>query len=489
MLTVKKILSFPLFILLAVLILVSCGERSPMDDHDFIELHDGSYEGVIQALPAIDVYQQGTHMLVLEDDDAILIQSRTIDLNKYLDEEVRIEGEVSRGIGNAKDVLTVITVEYLDENRSMEFSPYENKLFGFRFEHPDTWILTEENGGVKMTVGEKKIVEIKVSTDETDLDDFLSGQEEGDGVEVTIGAQRSMRYLSEGNMRFYVPNPPKKKIYQIKYLPVINKVDDEEGAGEELDLFYDFLESFELIYFTQFSGEKCGGLQKLECPEDYRCELEGAGKYAEGVCVAMEAEVSLTSCPFIATPSNCFDYRISEYSKNGCPARYECIEEGDQASQPTFRDLNVVDAGRRPEEYEDGSEDEKISQDEEIDDSKTEEDDKTTEDDSLDEELDFEVPDISAVDREYVNTRKNFSLLYPKNWYFASFGPVDGSLWKVGFADKALEEPEEAIIILSLQEKDGGEVSKKIDDTYYVLEGPSSLKEIMSAIADSIEAF
>ena len=485
MLTIKKILSFPLFMLLAVLLLVSCGKKSPMDDHDFIELHDGSYEGIIQPLPAIDVYQQGTHMLALEDDDAILIQSRTIDLNKYLEEEVRVEGEVSRGIGNAKDVLTVITVEYLDENRSMEFSPYENKLVGFRFEHPDTWTLTEENDGVTLSLGEDKVTEIQVNTDETDLDTFLKDKEEGDGIEVTIGAQRSMRYLSEGNMRFYVPNPPKKKIYQIRYIPTINKVDDEKGAEKELDLFYDFLESFELIYFTQLSGDKCGGLQKLECPEEYRCELEGAGKYAEGTCVAMGAEVASTSCPFIATPSTCFDYRISEYSKNGCPARYECVEEGSQAGQPTFRDLNVVDAGRMPEEYED----EDATQDKESDDNEIIEDEEEAEDDSTDEELDFEVPDISAVDREYVNTRKNFSLLYPKNWYFASFGPVDGSLWKVGFADKALEEPEEAIITLSLQEKDGGKVSKKIEDTYYVLEGPSSLKEVMSAIADSIEAF
>jgi len=482
MLTVKKILTFPLVILLVIVLLVSCKDKFFSNGGvDPLEvLQDGSYEGIIEALPAIDVYQQGTHLLFDVDGKSIIIQSQSIDLNKYLDEDVKVEGEVAKSIGDAHDVLTIINIEYLDESRTQELSSYENKLYGFRLDHPSIW-LSKEDAGLSLNFEEENIVSIKVFNDEDDLDSFVKGEEEYNGTEVTIGAQRSVRFLSDGNMRFYVPNPPKKKIYVIKYTPVINKVDDEEGAKEELGLFYDLLESFELIYFTQLSGDKCGGLQKVECSEDYRCELEGAGEYAKGVCVPVESEVSTTSCPFIATPATCHDYRISEYSKNGCPARYECVGEEGESIQPTFRDLNVVDAGKNPVESTEGIEDINILESSTINESK-----EVIENATI---FDYEIPEVNDISREYVNTRKNFSVLYPKNWYFASFGSVDGSIWTIGFSDKELEDVQEAIITLSLKDKSSGRVSKKIDDIYYILDGPEDLTGVMEVIADSVEAF
>jgi hypothetical protein len=489
MLTVKKIISFPLFILVGVVLLTSCIGKTPsIEDRigDMSKLRDGAYEGIIEPLPELDVYQQGTHLLYDKDHKAIIIQSRTVDLNRYLNEEVRIEGKVSKGIGDAKDVLTVESIEYLDESRSQEMTAYENRSFGFRMEHPATWLLSEQSNGLTLDFEEATIVDIKVFDDEADLDDFLASEEEAEGVEVTIGAQRSIRFLSKGNMRFYVSNPPKEKVYLIKYMPTVSEEEDEKLAENELSLFYDMLESFELIYFTQLSGDKCGGLQRLECPENYRCELEGAGKYAEGICVPLDSGVSSSTCPFIATPSDCYDYRISEYSKNGCPARYECVEEESGGSQPTFRDLNIVDAGKKPEEYTESYEEgldeedtEKIAED-------AEDPENFEENETM---SDYKIPEVDEVTREYLNNYKNFSVLYPKNWYFASFGPSDKVDWAVGFANRALEEPEEAIITLYLMDKDGGRFSKKIGDTYYVIDGPVDLAEVMQAIVNSIEAF
>jgi len=296
-----------------------------------------------------------------------------------------------------------------------------------------------------------------------------------------------------------VPNPPKKKVYLITYLPTVNKVDDEDAAQEELDLFYDLLESFQLIYLTQLTGDKCGGLQKLECPEEFRCEFESGGKYAEGICVPTESDATATSCPFISAPVDCYDYRISEYSKNGCPTRFQCVGEDTDTEGPAFRDLNIVDAGRKPEEIEvqDGAIDEEEEEEAaiiipEVDDEvlvSSSSDEEEPAEESSDELSDYEIPEASDVSREYVNSQKSFTVLYPKNWYFASFGAIDGTLWKVGFADKALEDADEAIITLSLMEKDGGRASKKIGDIYYVVDGPIDLAEAMKAIADSIESF
>lgn len=464
----KKIAVYLVLLILPIMVMSGCNKRPSLDDRigSYAKLHDGTYEGVIRKLASIDVYQQGTHMLVTEDDEIVIIQSRSIDLNKYLEEGVRIEGTVTKGIGDAQDVFSVTTVEYLDENKTLELSDYTNRVFGFSFAHPGTWLLSESGSSLTLNSEEMKVIQIQVFNDEATLDSFLDAKEDSEGEEVTIGAQRSVRYLSDGAMRFYVPNPPKKKIYEIKYTPTINKVDDEEGADRELELFYDFLESFELIYMTQLTGDMCGGLKTLECPEDYRCEYESGAKYAEGVCVPVGGDTLAANCPFISAPAGCYDYRIAEYSKNGCPTRFECVGSGGSLEGPSFRDLNIVDAGRQPDDL-------KVSED------------------SPDEEIesDYEIPDTADINQEYINNQKNFTLLYPKNWYFASFGASEGVLWKVGFSDKALEESNEAIITLSLLTKDSGRASKKIGDVYYVVDGPLDLAETMKAIADSIESF
>lgn len=495
MISTKRILIFPVFAMLAVSLLSACGKKEmTLEDRfgAFLEPRNGTYEGVIEKLPSFDIYTLGTHMLINEDDEALLIQSATLDLSEYVGEEVLVEGVVKKGVGDAQAVFSVSRVEYLDASRVTEFSEFESKLLGFSFEYPAIWKIGETAGTVTLSTDQQDIISIEVFNDEASLDTFVSYEEEGKGEEVTIGAQRSIRFVSGDDMHFYVPNPPKKKIYLISYSPIINKLDDAKGAKEELNLFYDLLEGFQLTYLTQLKGDACGGLQQVECPESYRCELDGSGKYAEGICVPVGADVAATSCPFIAPPTNCFDYRILEYSKNGCPARFECVGEGAGQTQPTFRDLNVVDAGREPEEWNEGEEVEEVDQEEDTEvigegepAEKVEE--MESSDDETSENADYEVPDLGNVSREYVNSRQNFSLLYPKNWYYASFGPTDGSVWTVGFADKALEELNDSIIILHLKKAAAGSVSRKVADLYYTFEGPSDLKSVMQEMADSVE--
>jgi len=382
-------------------------------------------------------------------------------------------------IGDAEDVFTVSEISYVDESKTAELTDYENKLFGFKFTHPTTWLLDEGQGDLGLKFEEKEIVSIAIFSDKTDLDAFAASREEGEVTEVTIGAQRALRYLYGSQMGFYVPNPPKKKIYLVKYVPSINAVDDSKAAESQLKLFYDFLDSFQPTFLAQAQGEKCGGLQQIECPEEHICQLESDGKYAEGICVAIGGESSQASCPYIAPPTSCKQYRISEYSLKGCPSRYECVSNDASTVSASFRDLNTVDTGEAPEDYEPPVEDIPL------DDQNGK--DNTTENDT-DEETDYNIPELSSVTALYANERKGFSLLMPKSWYYASFGPVDGTLWKVGFSDFGLEETEEAIITLNIQEEAGGKAYKKIDDVYYVFDGPSDLTAVMKKMADSVES-
>lgn len=462
-------------LLLPLVLLAGCGKnkRPNLDERigEAVQEQSDSYEGVIEKLESLDVYQQGTHKLVTEDYGTLIIQSPSIDLNRYLDEEVLVRGVMEEGIGDAEDVFTVSEISYVDESKSAELTDYENKLYGFKFSHPSTWILDEGQGDLGLKFEEKEIVSIAIFSDKTDLDAFAASREEDEPTEVTIGAQKALRYVHGSQFGFYVPNPPKKKIYLIKYVPSINAVDDKKATDAQRELFYDLLDSFELIFLSQVQGEKCGGLQQIECPEEHICQLESEGKYAEGVCVAIGGDSTQSSCPFIAPPTSCKQYRISEYSQKGCPSRYECVEDGLGSESASFRDLNTVDAGEIPEDYEPPEVDE-----------------NATEDDEETEKKEYEVPEVSDVSMLYANDRKGFSLLMPRTWYYASFGPVDGTLWKVGFADFGLEEPEEAIITLNILEEAGGRAYKKIDDLYYVLDGPSDLTEIMKKMADSVEA-
>ncbi|MBN2306721.1 hypothetical protein JXD20_01940 [Candidatus Peregrinibacteria bacterium] len=456
----KKYISLIIILFLPLALLAGCGKDDRPDLADRVGTNQSSYEGVIESLENLDVYQQGTHKLVTRNDGTIVIQSPTINLNRYLDEEVRVEGRMTEGIGDAADVFSVSEIAYLDASKQVELTDYENKVFGFRFSHPSTWLLDEGAGDLGLKFEENEIVSIAVFSDETDLDAFAASREDGTPTEVTIGAQRALRFVDGAQMGFYVPNPPKKKIYLIKFSP---------SEETQLDPFYDLLDSFELIYLSQLTGDKCGGLEKLECPEKYICQLESDSKYAEGICVPIDGESTLSSCPYIAVPA-CNHYRISEYSQRGCPTRYECVTDEEGTVSASYRDLNTVDAGERPEDYEPPTDNEETE----------------NSDDDEKSELQYEVPEVSDVTMLYANDRAGFSLLMPRTWYYASFG-VSGGVWKVGFADFGLEEPEEAIITLSLLEEPGGKAYKKIGDAYYVFDGPADLTEVMEKMADSVE--
>ena len=457
----KTYIYLVIILLLPLILLTGCGKDKRPDLEDRGMTEQSSYEGVVQSLESLDVYQQGTHKLITKDDGVIIIQSPKINLNQYLDEEVLVQGRMIEGIGDAADVFSVSEITYVDESKQVALESYENKLFGFRFNHPSNWLVSEGVADLGLKFEENEIVSIAVFSDETDLDSFAENRESGQPTEVTIGAQRALRYVYGSRMGFYVPNPPKKKIYLIKFNP---------GDDGQTEAFYDLLDSFELIYLGQLSGEKCGGLQQIECPEDQICQLESDGKYAEGICVAIGGETTLSSCPYIAPPA-CNNYRISEYSQRGCPTRYECVTDETGGSSASYRDLNIVDAGEIPEDYEAPSEDM--------------EDDENGDDEVAEHE--YEVPDTSEVTMLYENSRAGFSLLIPRTWYYASFGASGGAQWKIGFADFGLEEPEEAIITLNLLEEPGGKAYKKIDDTYYVFDGPADLTDVMKKMADSVE--
>jgi hypothetical protein len=78
------------------------------------ETQNVTYTGIIK--PAgISVYQQGTHRLVLSDDRFVLLESDTVDLNGYVDEEVEVFGAVRPTVEEGGMIMRVENIHLLEE--------------------------------------------------------------------------------------------------------------------------------------------------------------------------------------------------------------------------------------------------------------------------------------------------------------------------------------------------------------------------------------
>ena len=532
----KLILTF----ILALALLTSCGGKVPNLEDRIIEDIDQEYEytGIVETLE-LDVYQQGTHQIRMDDDDLVIIQSQSFDLNRYLEKRVIVKGYYVKVIGDAEPVLSVMEIEFEDGSASDEFLDYENRLYGFSFSYPGVWELAEDSEGLSLMEDDYKWVDIVLYNDKTDLDAFASSQESGKGTSVTIGAQRSLRFLDGSVIRMYIPNPPKKKIYKI----IFNE--ESKDADEEKGIFYDFLESIQLIYMSIKKGDKCGGKEDIKCGEDYRCELDSAEEDADGICVSLTPEDTDLDCPFIPVPRDCRDYRIAEYSKTtGCPTRYECVDSENGLREEEFNvealtgtikkyQDQILDAeGAKIIQYELTESENLIAVIYEFEEGKY----KTLysftpsanefnfiekahfkEGEDRDWELisgedvqsnyqktiikpsvggneDYDPREVSEDMRLYENPHKDFSLEYPKNWYYRSFGAINNTRWVVGFADKSLDYLSDAIITVSILEDEPSDsdfgyftVRDRDDETIYVAEGPGELQETIDLMADSIQ--
>lgn len=535
-----------LFVVTLAFALTGCGGNPPsledrVADGTYDESEELTYNGIIEALE-IDVYQQGTHQIRTEDGELIIIQSQNYDLGKFLDKQVEITGYPAELIGNAEPVLNVTGVRLEDDELIGEFDEYENSLYGFSFEYPKIWELQSGSGGISLVYDDYDWVTIDIYIDKTDLDAFVDSQEDSEGTPITIAAQKSIRFSDGDSIKIYIPNPPKKKIYKV----VFNEESNDADGNKEL--FYEFLESFELIYKSVRKGEKCGGEENIECGEGYICELSSAEEDATGICVSISGEDGEKDCPIIPPPLDCDDYRVSEYSQTtGCPSRYECTDDSTGLSEEDDVDFDVTSLISTIEKYQDKIlpiDDVSIVQYE------------LTESESLiaivyeNEEMEYKTlysyapsanefnfiekahfeegdgedwrlisgtdvqsgltktvikaesgdeesgsREISSDMRLYENDFKDFSMEYPKNWYYRSFGAINNTRWIVGFADKSVEYLSDAVVTVSILDEEPEDsqdgmyftVRDRDEDTVFVVEGPEDMKETIDEMADSIE--
>jgi len=331
-----------LFALISISLLSACGDDTPPsledrvgDAQDQIQIVK-SYTGTIEAF-GVDIYQDGTHKIVTDDNQTVVIQSPTINLNNFVGKKVTVTGSMQKLIDNKGEVFTVGKIELQNAAGTGETTEYNNQKFGFQFSYPSVWELNEESSGITFRSTGIDWVKIEViSNVESGLDEYVKTKEVEDGTPVTIGAQRSLRYIDGKEIRIYVPNDSKKKIYKITFL-------NNESADTEANktLFYSFLETFTPLVSKTVEGEKCGGTENVLCAEGFRCELNSGDEDAEGICVSVtEADIN-PDCPYVPVPAGCVNYEAKSFNNNKCPTSYTCLDKPDEG-KPVVPDAKTV---------------------------------------------------------------------------------------------------------------------------------------------------
>ena len=304
-------------IVFSMTLLAACTSRPDFEDR--VTVPSDSFTGTIQPLDQIDLYQAGTHWLVTEDGDFVLLQSSEINLNRYLEKTVTVRGTMEEPKNSPEPVFTVEQVELAGDGASGEWKSHENRLDSYAFEYPAAWELLTDGAIVKLLAEGQERVMLQIFSTADPLETFAKTREGGEGAPVTVAGQTAWRYTDETSLRFYVSNASKQKIILIRF-------NQPEAAEREqaLELFYEFLDRFTMVASPALTGKRCGGPAKLKCDDGYRCELYSSEKDSAGVCVPLVELSNEPTCPYVPLPV-CENYEAASRSKSGCPTRYVCV--------------------------------------------------------------------------------------------------------------------------------------------------------------------
>lgn len=560
----KKLLIF--FLVSASLLMLACS-KTPPDLQDrtgyYQDLSATRFTGLISTFN-LDLYQEGTHQLETDEGKVVIIQSPTINLSRYIGKKVTIEGSMKTMIDDRGQVFTVKKIMLADTEGLDKMTDYQDLKQGFNLKYPAIWQLSENTDQLSFHVNGKMWAQINILLSTQSLSDFVADKEGGEGDAVTIGAQKSLRYIEEDQIRLYIPNSSRGKIYQLIFF------DDGEEAAIYKDLFYDLVESFTPLTGSDSSpeGVTCGGQDSIQCEEGFRCELDSGEEDSLGVCVAIKTTSDQNpNCPFVPLPSSCERYEVRSRNKNNCPLSYICLDEnGDEEGQdvnsekgeaqkedadretevgstPSDPVVRVTEAFRKRQDqilspaaevsqfevveeqnlmaavyvlsevkmktwfeykpsanefnfyeiahYEEGEE-----TDWELKDGKAVQITAPRKVISVDEERVMLVPDDR---RLYENSRYHFSLFYPKDWYYRSFGAIENSVWTGGFNDQSLDDIADAKISVSIQDNAVSQIKKQAkggayivtlprdENTHFRIEGKLTYKADIDIMSESIK--
>ncbi len=488
-------------------------------------------KGILKA-QEVKLNMYGTH--ILEDEMGAFLaylQSKKINLSTYLDAKVQVAGEIINTF-DGKQILEVNKVDLLaaadEEITQAGEQIYISQKLGINLTLPSEWQKEEEED--KLTIylrGEEQLLQIEKIENKSEKD-LLRFVEEANPVDLTINAYEAMRTTEDVNINVYISADT--SVYKIVFTPI-------EQTATEKSQFYAVLKTFELNETgnSETRTRVCAGAGKIQCDPGFRCEIESDQELATGLCVKVEGDVEeidqdvldLIEKDIIAekqreeteenedlkTPSKMEKFQVIDYINehiDSLVAEKDMEEVGVQGYEFSENVVSVIlkDSEKKyklqytyevVDQFEvdltetayfvegDGRDWEKI----------------TGEDKQFNAEKEVisssgETQAVVYDDmRFYENTHQNYSLQYPRSWYYASFGAVNNKLWHVGFSDQEVELGNEKISvdILSgkvdnLAESDFGGLFRitvpRDDESHFELSGDEALKETIRRMAETI---
>ncbi len=89
-------------------------------------IEDVSYTGIIREL-GVSIYMQGTHKLVLENGQFLILESTSLDLNNYLERSVRVTGDVRPTVEEGGMIMRVETVSAMEQSSESSMSSNDSE--------------------------------------------------------------------------------------------------------------------------------------------------------------------------------------------------------------------------------------------------------------------------------------------------------------------------------------------------------------------------
>lgn len=92
-------------------------EETPVEEPEQEVMEDVTYEGTLE--PAgISIYMQGSHRLIMDDGDFLLLESEELDLEAYENEDVSVTGDVRPTVEAGGLIMTVKRIERISEEEA-----------------------------------------------------------------------------------------------------------------------------------------------------------------------------------------------------------------------------------------------------------------------------------------------------------------------------------------------------------------------------------
>jgi len=274
----KKTL-LPLFF--SAVFFAGCTVSAPLDDTAQIQSKALSESGTLEKKP-LNIFEDGTHYLLKENGERVLLKSSFVDLSDFEDRSVTITGEQKEGTNTPFEVFQVdVERAPLDERPAQ----YAEKDFLFSAELPASWSRTLKNGvlGFAPENSDSAITIVREANSPEMRSKIALGQI------ISLGKKSATKWVDGDQIDIFVPETEKNTLIHFHFSPQRNS-DFEKLVFFEMLSGLEWTESEEIpvLPAEESVPEKtifCGGVAKKLCPTGFRCDLESFEPDATGVCV------------------------------------------------------------------------------------------------------------------------------------------------------------------------------------------------------------